>query len=118
MRNEGYRRELGAGQSDEQVRDALRDLTYGLDSVTGKMAGVLVELRATVAQGGSPLPGRTREESLVLIDGVIDERAAKIDYMVDKRLNAVAFRTTALLWMASFALVCLAVFVVPRVFAL
>ncbi|KQP73511.1 hypothetical protein ASF40_20475 [Microbacterium sp. Leaf288] len=51
---------------------ALRTLTYGR-TTDGAGIGELAELRQSITDGGDTLPGRTQEESLVMVNQVIGD---------------------------------------------
>lgn len=80
-----YAGRFEAGQTEREVRQVVRALTYRMSArAPGGRFGGLVELRSAVARGDLTLPGCDRADSLVLIADVVEEHEAAWDVAVEE----------------------------------
>lgn len=112
-----YAGRFAAGQSEREVRQVVRSLTYRMSAKPdGGRFGGLVELRNDVARGELTLPGSDRADSLVLIAEVVEEHEAAWDVAIgevsQRHLRHHAQRQVALVAASGLLVVATAV-VVP-----
>lgn len=71
-------------QSINQQRHALRSLSFGWDGIMGEI-GTIQELRLAIIEDGECIPGRTSEESLVMVDEALVEHQQRVDAHLAER---------------------------------